>query len=173
MNNNKHMAKFTVSRGPRNNPSKAPEQIEDIYHLHITTNVIDDDVLDLILNSNYQDKYIIFQCSYTPQNKDFNFKVTSSKWQQFADNLKGVHFYGRFVNNQFQLEHLKACMDLNHLTISATDYPLFQNDELKDLYNLPLTRLTLNGYGMVQFNANFQDFLDHLIGNKCNVVQLV
>ena len=156
--------------------SKSDNTPSDPY-LVITTNLINDEILDSVdmLASNTMN--IIFQVPLDPADKDakdvsirnihFDFRVTYNKWEVFARRIRFLEFRGMLVDHQFTANHLECMASLEGLYIGSTNYKLFDHETVS---NLPiLTCLSLNGYGLVHQSPPMETWIETLTEHGCKI----
>ena len=177
--------------------SKSDSIVSDPY-LVITTNVINDEILDSVdmLASNTMN--IIFQVplgqdaktdkdekdakadkDVSTRNIHFDFRVTYNKWTIFARRIRFLEFRGMLVDHQFTANHLECMASLEGLYIGSTNYKLFDHEEDArsddqrseiSVSNLPMIKyLSLNGYGLVYQSPYMETWIKTLTINGCNI----
>ena len=76
-----------------------------------------------------------------------------------------MEFRGKLVNNQLTAKHFEAMKNVKGLYIGATNYALFDNE---DISQLPLIQFVLlNGYGLVIESENMKKWLEISNKNGC------
>jgi hypothetical protein len=154
--------------------SKSDSIVSDPY-LVITTNIINDEILESvdIMASNTMN--IIFQVpldqTASTRNIHFDFRVTYNKWEVFARRIRFLEFRGVFVNRQFTAKHLECTTSLEGLYIGSTNYKLFDDEDVSKLPRL--TCLSLNGYGLVHQSPPMDTWIKTLTQNGCNINQCI
>ena len=162
--------------------SKSDSIVSDPY-LVITTNVINDEILESVDIMASKTMNIIFQVpldQHGPtRNIHFDFQVTYNKWTIFARRIRFLEFRGVFVDRQFTAKHLECMVQLEGLYIGSTNYKLFDHEEDArsddqrseiSVSNLPMIKyLSLNGYGLVYQSPYMETWIKTLTINGCNI----
>lgn len=133
--------------------------------LVVQTNHITDSVLQLIQPYT---RYVRFTYEYGNKitendTSKFNFDVSFSEWYKLCSGLQSLEFYGMLVDKQFTTKHLIKMESLQYLHIGATNYLLFNNE---DISQLPKLNLQLNGFGVVQQSDKLEEWIDQLKSNN-------
>ena len=140
-------------------------------YLVITTNVINDEILESVDIVASRTTNIIFQVPLgqgeSTRNIHFDFQVDFHKWTIFANRIRFLEFRGMFVDHQFTAKHLECMVSLEGLYIGACNYKLFDHETVS---NLPMiTCLSLNGYGMVHQSPHMKTWIETLTKNGCEI----
>lgn len=144
-------------------------QFDDYTWFTVYTNNVKDEILEQI--DVPMTRYVSFHCPHTngpSSNTEIRFNVTLSKWKEFAQNLKGLQFMGKLVDNGFNSIHIDNLGNLEYLQICATNYPLFQNEEFPRVPQLK--KFYINGYGLVYFREDADKWIETLKKNGCEYV---
>ena len=82
--------------------------------------------------------------------------------------------YIEFIDNGFGSKHLLECKKLKLLYIGASTEKLFNDIEIQPLYDLyNLKHIRFNGYGIVNYGKNVQDWLEYMEKyNKTEVIHI-
>lgn len=168
------MVLYSVDNGSHVH-SKSDSTLSEPY-LVITTNVINDEILESVDIVASRTMNIIFQVPLDKDPKDdrsasirniFDFQVTYNKWAIFARRIRFLEFRGIFVDRQFTAKHLECMVSLEGLYIASTNYKLFDHE---DVFNLPMIKcLSLNGYGLVYQSPPMETWIKTLTKNGCNI----
>ena len=168
--------------------SKSDSTPSDPY-LVITTNVINDEILESVDIMASKTMNIIFQVplgqdaktdkdekdakadkadkeTFT-RNIHFDFQVDLHKWTIFARRIRFLEFRGMLIDRQFTANHLECMASLEGLYIASTNYKLFDHETVS---NLPmLTCLSLNGYGLVHQSPPMKTWIETLTEHGCKI----
>jgi hypothetical protein len=132
------------------------KQIFTVYSNYIT---------DEILNTIHFTTRIVRFSTIGVGERKLKFKVSLINWRNFVKNLTHLEFYGSLQKNQFTAKHLETALNLEFLMIGATDYLLFDNEEIPFLPKLKI--LNLNGFSVVQISKNMENWMKKLEANGC------
>ena len=172
MHQNK-MAKFGVLRIEKIWGCREPKSYSKEPYLVITTNVINREILEMIDTENHVDgvKNLIFQVP-DGKNRDITFDIDLDvyDWSKLF-NIEYLEFRGKLVNKQFGTKHLNQMPNLRALSIGATNYPLFEEEDVSNLKMIPY--VSFNGYGMVQKSENLDKWTARLEMNDCTVAHYI
>lgn len=140
----------------------------NIYNfLVITTTEITNEILKMVDTTTT--KNIIFKAPSFWETGEldftFDFKVDIWVWNIFVRNIEYLEFRGKLINNQLTAKHFEGMKNVKGLYIGATNYALFDNE---DISKLPLIKfILLNGYGLVIESENMKKWLEVLNMNGC------
>ena len=115
--------------------------LDDVV-LVIYTNDINDELIlsiDELLLSNH----IKFKVS---NGENFSFNVSLSVWEKFTENISTLIFSGTLIDNQFTYKHLECMKHLENIFIEKMDYSFFNNEEIKNIFQL--NRICINGINL-------------------------
>ena len=161
-------------------------------YLVITTNVINDEILESVDIMASRTMNIIFQVPLGQTDKDektdkdentdkdekthkdvsirninFDFQVDLHKWTIFARRIRFLEFRGMLVDHQFTANHLECMVSLEGLYIGSTNYKLFDHETISKLPML--TCLSLNGYGLVHQSLHMETWIETLTEHGCKI----
>ena len=121
-------------------------------HLVIYTNEITEEVLDGV--DTEKTPNIIFAIPRGCDYRVIELQVDLFVWKMFAQHIESLAIRGTLVDKQFTAAHFEGMTQLRYLSIGATSYPLFEDE---DISNVPvIKRFYTGGYGVVKTSESLQ-----------------
>lgn len=127
-------------------------------HLIIYTNEITKEILECV--DTEKTPNIIFEIPHgygSNGYRAFDLQATVYEWRRFGRYIESLSFRGTLVEKQFTVQHFEDMNRLKYLSIGATSYPLFEDE---DISNLPVIRRFIgSGYGLVKTSESLDKWL--------------